>query len=152
LAASMPMLGLGADIIAGFPGETANDHAATVALVERLPFTYLHVFPYSLRLGTAADRLPNRVPPETVRARAAELRHVAAEKAAAYRGRRRGGVADVVVIGAGVGREGMTGDYLSVIPADPTLPRGARFTGVLDDIECRLICPPVPDATHPPHV
>ena len=57
------VLGLGADVIAGFPGETEADHAATVALVERLPFTYLHVFPFSLRPGTAAERLPIRVSP-----------------------------------------------------------------------------------------
>ena len=50
----MPVLGLGADVIAGFPGETEADHRGNAALVERLPFTYLHVFPYSPRPGTAA--------------------------------------------------------------------------------------------------
>src|ERR1019366_3664572 len=48
---------LGADVITGFPGETNEDHAATVALVRSLPFTYLHVFPYSARPGAAAARL-----------------------------------------------------------------------------------------------
>ncbi|HVZ78703.1 MAG TPA: MiaB/RimO family radical SAM methylthiotransferase, partial [Gemmatimonadaceae bacterium] len=57
LASRCVVRGLGADVIVGFPGETAEDHAATVALCEHLPFTYLHVFPYSPRPGTAATRL-----------------------------------------------------------------------------------------------
>ncbi len=49
LAARVAPLGLGADIIVGFPGESAEDHRATMRVVEDLPFTYLHVFPYSRR-------------------------------------------------------------------------------------------------------
>src|SRR5690349_18640324 len=52
LAATRTVFGLGADIIVGFPGETRDDHRQTVDLVEQLPFTYLHVFPFSLRPGT----------------------------------------------------------------------------------------------------
>jgi threonylcarbamoyladenosine tRNA methylthiotransferase MtaB len=122
---------LGADLITGFPGETEQNHAETLAIVERLPFTYLHVFPYSVRPGTAAERLPDRVAPATSQQRAAQLRAVAERKASAYVASRDGGVADVVVIGSGHHREGMTGDYLTVIPADTSLPRGARFTGRL---------------------
>ncbi len=139
LAARMPLLGLGADVITGFPGETAEDHAATVALIERLPFTYLHVFPYSLRPGTAAERLPDRVAPAIAQARAAELRALADAKGAAYRARRVGQSADVIVVGNAGAREGLTGDYLAVDLADPTLPRGARFYGTLDTGESRLV-------------
>jgi threonylcarbamoyladenosine tRNA methylthiotransferase MtaB len=131
LALHMPVLGLGADVIAGFPGETEEDHGATLAIVERLPFTYLHVFPFSVRPGTAAERLPNRVTPAVVDRRAAELRALARGKAAAYLASRNGGTADVVVEGSPSRREGTTGDYLSVLPADSTLPRGARFTARL---------------------
>src|SRR2546428_759392 len=46
LAARLPVFGLGADIIAGFAGEADAGHAATRALLEALPFTYLHVFPF----------------------------------------------------------------------------------------------------------
>jgi threonylcarbamoyladenosine tRNA methylthiotransferase MtaB len=142
LATRMSVLGLGADIIAGFPGETEADHAATLALVERLPFTYLHVFPYSERPGTAAQRLPQRVTPAVSQRRAAELRNVAARKSAAYLEARHGGAADVVVLGQRGEREGMTGDYLTVIPADPTLPRGARFSGRLAVESGRLLAYP----------
>ena len=70
LAARHPRLGLGADVIVGFPGETEADFAATLALVEALPFSYLHVFPYSVRPGTEAARLPERVDGRTIAARA----------------------------------------------------------------------------------
>jgi threonylcarbamoyladenosine tRNA methylthiotransferase MtaB len=127
LASTMTVFGLGADVIAGFPGETDDDHAATVALVERLPFTYLHVFPFSLRPGTAAERLPDPVQGAVAQRRAAELRAIAERKAAAYAASRASALADVVVVGAAGEREGLTGDYLTVRLADPTLPRGARI-------------------------
>lgn len=143
LAASMPVLGLGADVIAGFPGESEQDHRATVGLIERLPFTYLHVFPYSRRPATAADRLRDHLPPTLVSARAAELRELAARKATAFRMSRSGSIADVVTIGGRHERDAMTGDYLSVIPADPTIPRGARFDARLALEHDRLLAVPV---------
>jgi threonylcarbamoyladenosine tRNA methylthiotransferase MtaB len=131
LSRGMPILGLGADVITGFPGETTDDHAATVGLVERLPFTYLHVFPYSARPGTAAQRLKGQVAPALAQERAAELRAIAARKNATYSASRVGGLADVVVIGSAGEREGLTGDYLTVRLADQSLPRGTRFVGRL---------------------
>jgi threonylcarbamoyladenosine tRNA methylthiotransferase MtaB len=127
-----PVFGLGADLIAGFPGESDADHASTCALVEALPFTSLHVFPYSPRPGTAAVRLPDAVPDDIRRSRAAELRAIAARKAGAYAARRAGGEADVIVIGHQDGqRDGLTEDYLSVDLPDPAPARGARFRAVI---------------------
>jgi len=115
LAERLPALGLGADIIAGFPGETAADHRATLALVEALPFTYLHVFPFSVRPDAPAARLGERLGPAVVRDRARELRELGDAKARAHRGRRCGQRADGVVSGRGAGRlEVLTEDYLSV--------------------------------------
>ena len=132
LATRVPVLGLGADIIAGFPGETDADHEATCALVRALPFTALHVFPYSERPGTAAVRLAAAVPDAVRRSRAASLRALGASAAAAHVAGRLGGQADVIVIGHGDGhREGLTEDYISVDLADPTLGRGTRFTARL---------------------
>ena len=125
IVAGTPVFGLGADVIAGFPGETEADHRSTLALVERLPFTALHVFPYSPRPGTAAERLG---PPARSSERAAELRALAAQKAAAYRESRKGTVADAIAMGS---RSAMTEDYLTVQLADPTIPRGTRWRGVL---------------------
>jgi threonylcarbamoyladenosine tRNA methylthiotransferase MtaB len=122
MAERLPVFGFGADVITGFPGETEADHRETVALVESLPFTYLHVFPYSARPGTAATRLPNPVAPAVAKARAAELREIGERKAAAYFASRAGQQADVVVISRG---RGLTGDYLEVA-LPPDLERGTR--------------------------
>lgn len=124
------VFGLGADIIVGFPGETDEDFLATESLVRDLPFTYLHVFPYSPRPGTAATRLPDQVSPAMAHERSARLRALADEKAAAYRRSRTGGLADVVVIGGASRREGLTEDYLTVSLAE-TQPRGTRWTARL---------------------
>ncbi len=115
LAARLPVFGLGADIIAGFPGETDADHQATCALVAALPFTCLHVFPFSARPDAAAPRLGAALPPDVVHARARELRELGDAKRHAYRARRLGGRADGVVSGSGSGKiEVLTEDYLSV--------------------------------------
>lgn len=116
LAARLPVLGLGADLIAGFPGETAADHRATEALVEALPFSYLHVFPFSARPDApAATRLGPHLPPLLVRERAQALRELGETKARAYRRRRLGQAADGVVSGRGDGKlDVLTQDYLSV--------------------------------------
>jgi threonylcarbamoyladenosine tRNA methylthiotransferase MtaB len=140
LVVRTPVFGLGADIICGFPGETEADHRATVDIVRDLPFTYLHVFPYSERPGTAATRLGAEVAPAVTNARAAELRDLARDKADAYGAARHGGTADVIVLGqAGGGtRDGLTEDYLTVRCADQTMPRGARFSARLELLSDRL--------------
>ncbi len=115
LAERLPVLGLGADIIAGFPGETDADHHASLTLLDALPFTYLHVFPFSVRPDAPAARLSGQLPPEVIRARARQLREVGETRAAAYREHRRGQTADGVVTGRRKGQvEVMTQDYLSV--------------------------------------
>lgn len=81
----LPDAAIGADVIAGFPGETGADHTATLAFIERLPFTYLHVFSYSSRPGTLAARLSGHVSPAVVKQRARELRALGEAKAAAFR-------------------------------------------------------------------
>jgi threonylcarbamoyladenosine tRNA methylthiotransferase MtaB len=142
IAKSIPVFGLGADIIAGFPGETEDDHRCTVALVEALPFTYLHVFPYSLRPGTAAERLDGHVAASTIECRAAELRGIADRRAAAHRASRVGGECDLVVMGSAARREGLTEDYLTVA-VDPSIPRGTRCRARLHGDASRLLGVPL---------
>jgi threonylcarbamoyladenosine tRNA methylthiotransferase MtaB len=76
----LPHAAIGADVIAGFPGETDAEHAETVGFIERLPFTYLHVFSFSQRPGTRAAELPGHAPPQTVKSRARELRALGERK------------------------------------------------------------------------
>ncbi len=80
----LPDAAIGADVIAGFPGETEEDHQATLSLVERLPLTYLHVFSFSSRPGTAAAELRNQVPEQVIARRARELRALGEQKKAAF--------------------------------------------------------------------
>ena len=118
IAARLPVLGLGADVITGFPGETEDDHAATRALIEELPYTYLHVFPFSPREGTAAADLhaSDPVPQRLAGERARELREIAAAKCVAYRARRAGATA-VATLEAGDALA-LTEDYLRVRVAE----------------------------------
>jgi threonylcarbamoyladenosine tRNA methylthiotransferase MtaB len=126
LVRDRPVFGLGADVLCGFPGETEDDHARTVALVEQLPFSHLHVFPFSARPGTAATRLGPAVAAPVVERRAAELRAIAGEKSAAYRARRSDGSADAVVTRGGPRCEGVTEDFLT-IRMRQAVPRGTRL-------------------------
>ena len=64
LRAAVPGIALTTDIIVGFPGETEDDFAATQSLVEQVEFDDAYTFRYSLRDGTPAVRLPDRVPDE----------------------------------------------------------------------------------------
>lgn len=115
LAERLPIFGLGADVIAGFPGESAADHAATCALLRELPFTYLHVFPFSTRPDAAAARLSDQQSAATIRGRARELRTLGEERAATHRAARTGGRGDGVVCGHQGGQvEVLTQDYLTV--------------------------------------
>jgi len=85
--AAGPDLTLGADVIVGFPGETDAEFDETVALIEALPFGYLHLFPFSPRPGTPAWALhaERPVPAAVVEERMAALRALAAQKSKAHR-------------------------------------------------------------------
>ncbi len=111
IARAVPVLGLGADVITGFPGEEPQDHASTRALIDELPFTYLHVFPYSPRDDTVARSLPDPVPQRVAGERARDLRELGQQKATEYVNRRVGDRVSVVVEG---GNTGLTEDYLRV--------------------------------------
>jgi threonylcarbamoyladenosine tRNA methylthiotransferase MtaB len=105
-AARLPGACLGADVLCGFPGETDEDHRATLALVEALPLAYLHVFAFSPRPGTRAATLPDPVPPRVARERAAELRALSDRRWRAFLAGRVGATLEVVVerVAGGVAR------------------------------------------------
>ena len=84
IRAAMPTAAIGADVMAGFPGETDAEFEATRRLIEDLPFTYLHVFTYSARPGTPAAAMPNQVPVHIARERNKILRDLASEKKLAF--------------------------------------------------------------------
>lgn len=77
VCSELPGCGLGADWIAGHPGETAEANQATADFISAYPFTGAHVFPYSKREGTPAATFPNQVPPTEILRRAKILRETA---------------------------------------------------------------------------
>ncbi len=83
----MPDAAIGADVMVGFPGETEEEFQQTVRLIERLPFTYLHVFTYSARPGTPAAEMRDQVPVPVRKERNRILREIAARKNLEFRRR-----------------------------------------------------------------
>jgi threonylcarbamoyladenosine tRNA methylthiotransferase MtaB len=123
LAAAIPDLGLGADVIVGHPGEADADFEATMDLVRSLPLTYLHVFTYSDRRGTEAARMGTRVPGALIRERSRRLRALGAEKNLAFRRRLVGRSVDALVLeDKGPGRAGLTANYVEVAFDAPEAP------------------------------
>jgi threonylcarbamoyladenosine tRNA methylthiotransferase MtaB len=117
LAAAMPDLGLGADMIVGHPGEGTDDFEASMAFVRELPFSYLHVFAYSDRKGTEAARMGDRVVASAIRERSRLLRALGVEKGEAFRRRLLGKIVEVLVLEerrADGALTGLTSNYVEV--------------------------------------
>lgn len=96
---SLPDAFIGADLIAGFPGESNSEFEDTVKLLEDIPFSDLHVFPYSSRKGTRAADMTGHLPPNQIKERAAILRSVAEGKKRGFLERMIGHKLDVLVQG-----------------------------------------------------
>ncbi len=112
----LPDAAIGADVIVGFPGETDADFRATFGFIERLPFTYLHVFSFSTRPGTAAAALGDLVPLQTIRERARSLRELSQRKSGAFRASQSGKMLRALTLARGGDNwtEALTGNYLKV--------------------------------------
>jgi threonylcarbamoyladenosine tRNA methylthiotransferase MtaB len=83
----LPDIAITADVIVGFPGETDQDHAESVAFVRCMAFADAHVFRYSPRRGTAASRMTEQVQPEVKKARSEEMRTAVEETSTVFRRR-----------------------------------------------------------------
>ncbi len=99
VAKVLPDAFIGADVIAGFPGETEAEFEETVKLLEDLPFSDLHVFPYSSRPGTKAAGMAGQLPSLLIKERAARLRAVAERKKFEFLRRQVGRTLEVLVQG-----------------------------------------------------
>ncbi|HPW75011.1 MAG TPA: MiaB/RimO family radical SAM methylthiotransferase [Kiritimatiellia bacterium] len=114
-AQRMPDLGLGADLIAGFPGETPERFERTKHWVSQLPFNNLHVFPFSERPGTAAATFDGTVPPAERKRRVRELNRIRTRLREAFAEQWVGRTVRVLIEridSAGRG-SGWTGEYLA---------------------------------------
>ncbi|MDA8171073.1 MAG: MiaB/RimO family radical SAM methylthiotransferase [Nitrospiraceae bacterium] len=138
----IPSLGLGTDVIVGFPGEGEPEFKNTLSVLRELPFTYMHVFAYSPRPGTEAAHLSAAVESPIKKRRSGILRALAAEKKRSFIERLKGETLGVLIerggeagdcagAGKGVcfGYRGVADNYVKVfIPAEYT-----RFSGGIAD-------------------
>jgi threonylcarbamoyladenosine tRNA methylthiotransferase MtaB len=108
---AMPDAAIGADVMVGFPGETGELFEESRSFIERLPFTYLHVFTYSSRPGTPSAAMPNQVPVHLARERNRVLRDLAATKNMEFRRRFVGQRLDVITLH---NAEALSDNYLKV--------------------------------------
>ena len=143
-------VGIGADVIVGFPGEGEAEFQETLEFLEEAPVTFLHVFRYSSRPGTAASRLSEAVPDLVARERAERLRLLGEAKARAFR-RSFLGTTLPVVMERGVGRRGRVGMSDVYVPieveAEEGMVRGIFEVRVHDEDGDRLVGS---SATHAP--
>ena len=104
------------DVIAGFPGETDEEHAETEAFLRKIGFARIHVFPYSRRSGTVADRLPGQVPEKVKKIRANKLIEIGNQLEIAYVQSLKGAEKEVLFETASPdgGAEGYTREYVRV--------------------------------------
>ena len=117
-----PGCALTGDLISGFPGETEEDHAETLDFLRRCAFSELHVFPYSRRPGTPADKLPGQLTSAVKNRRAHEAKAVSNETGRAFRAAGIGETLDVLFeTGDGKGSLGHSDTYLLVRVREPGL-------------------------------
>jgi threonylcarbamoyladenosine tRNA methylthiotransferase MtaB len=111
---AMPDAAIGADVMAGFPGETDTDFEATRCMIEELPFTYLHVFTYSSRPGTRSAEMKGQVPSPVMKERNRILRDLAARKKREFMRGFLGKTVDAITLNVGDDHstESLTDNYL----------------------------------------
>jgi len=98
IQSELPDAGLGTDILVGFPGETDDDFAETCALIEDLPLSYLHVFPFSPREGTVAYSLPERIPSQVMKNRLSRVLEIARLKNLSFRRQFKGRILPAITL------------------------------------------------------
>jgi len=116
IAAAVPDIALGADVMAGFPGETPAQFSGTCEFLRESPLAYLHVFPYSDRPGTEASRMDGKVDAAEKKRRAQILREIGQQKRRAFAERFLGRELSVLIEGRNAGGyvQGFSGNYIPV--------------------------------------
>jgi len=144
----LPNAAIGADVIAGFPGETDADHAATLDFIAARPFTYLHVFSYSQRPGTKAASLPGQLSGHVIKTRARELRSLADSKSAAFRRSQIGRTLRVLTLRRDPADDpdstpALSENYLQVLLPVPLPPNQFVYAAITREEDKHLLAAPV---------
>ena len=125
IADAIPGCGIGTDVICGFPGETDDDFQRTFDCLVELPITYIHPFTYSVRPGSAAEALGDRVPGDVKKRRTRSLKRLERVKSRAFRERHLDEVMPVVLEehrrGGQARLMGLTDNYLRVELGEGTM-------------------------------
>lgn len=133
----LPDLAIGADVLAGFPGETAQDFQSTYDLLASLPVAYLHVFPYSRRPGTLAATMPGQIAKKTKEERVALLRDLDHKKRHTFYEKNLGSIQQVLVEGRkGKNHElrGFSANYIPVFFEGPDDLANSIVAVVLEEV------------------
>ena len=135
-----PGCALTGDLIAGFPGETEEDHAETLEFLRMCAFSELHVFPYSKRPGTPADKLPGQLTQAVKSRRAHEAKKVSLETGKRFLEGSVGQVLPVLFESTGCGGSaGYSDTYLHVRVPNPGLRGQIRDVLITEREETELI-------------
>ena len=132
----IPLAGIGADVITGFPGETGNDFEDTFSFLNDMPLSYLHVFNFSERPGTPAEKIPEKVPFRIRENRSRRLINLSEKKHAEFCKKNIGQTADILFEHNRIDGviTGFTGNYLKTeYPWKNSLAgtiKKARITGI----------------------
>ncbi|MBR7104862.1 MAG: tRNA (N(6)-L-threonylcarbamoyladenosine(37)-C(2))-methylthiotransferase MtaB [Lentisphaeria bacterium] len=127
--ARIPGLHLGSDVIAGFPGETEEDHLAGLEFVKKMQFANLHVFTYSPRPGTPAAVMPEQVSGPVASRRSRELRQAGEESKAAFAASLTGQEQQVIFETAANGMiHGWSDNYVAFTMPENAVPAGRIVT------------------------
>ncbi len=114
-----PSAAIGVDILEGFPGETEDAFENTYNLIESLPVSYLHVFPFSPRKGTPAYDYPNKVDTRVIKDRCAKMRKLGIRKKRAFEQKEMGQIREAVIQETKDQRTGLlkavTSNYLTIL-------------------------------------
>lgn len=112
-------IALGTDVIVGFPCEGEPEFNNTKQLIESIPFSYLHIFPYSQRHGTRAVKLPGHIAGSIKKERVAILRKLGMIKKQDFIRKNIGKTLDIIVEEMGYeGLRGTAGNYIKVLVED----------------------------------
>ena len=122
-----PDAAIGLDVISGFPGETEQQFNTTLKFLDGLPFSHLHVFPFSKRPGTPAAEMIGQLPGDIIKQRASILRDLGERKLAEFSRSFIGRELEVVIEGgAGDGRcKGLSENYLNISLPSAGLAQGS---------------------------
>lgn len=117
-----PDVSIGTDVIVGFPGEGEEEFNNTLRIIESLPFSYLHVFPYSFRLGTEAVIMRPHICDHVKKQRASIIREIGNQKRLNYMRNQIGSILDVLIEKRiGDGYVGLSSNYLRIRTASKNL-------------------------------